>query len=102
MLLSVSPFRDASWTGEEPFEATVRFRTVGDATCTGCVESAAFTVEEVVMEVAASRLTDAGRLGPMIESRRPAWRIARRRGTSDVWSCCAWPPPAASTTANRP
>ncbi len=59
MLLSVSRFVTLM-DGEEPFEATVRFRTVGDATCTGCVESAAFTVEEVVMEVAASRLTERG------------------------------------------
>src|SRR5215213_9010171 len=42
--------------GEEPFEALVRFRTVGDATCTGCVESSAATPEEVVAEVAATRL----------------------------------------------
>ena len=46
--------------GEEAFEATVRFRTIGDATCTGCVESAAFTAEQVVVEVAASRLTERG------------------------------------------
>ena len=59
MLLAVSPFVTVL-PGEEPFEATVRFRTVGDATCTGCVESAAFTTEEVVAEVAASRLTERG------------------------------------------
>nr|WP_211771378.1 sulfate adenylyltransferase subunit CysD [Kutzneria sp. CA-103260] len=46
--------------GEEPFEASVRFRTVGDATCTGCVESTAGTVDEVIAEVAASRLTERG------------------------------------------
>ncbi|MEV6278800.1 sulfate adenylyltransferase subunit CysD [Nocardia sp. NPDC051832] len=46
--------------GEQPFEATVRFRTVGDATCTGCVESAAATPEEVVVEVAATRVTERG------------------------------------------
>jgi sulfate adenylyltransferase subunit 2 len=46
--------------GEEPFEASVRFRTVGDATCTGCVESAAATADEVIAEVAASRLTERG------------------------------------------
>jgi len=59
MLLAVSPFVTLM-DGEEPFEATVRFRTVGDATCTGCVESAAFTAEQVVTEVAASRLTERG------------------------------------------
>ncbi|MEV0354487.1 sulfate adenylyltransferase subunit CysD [Nocardia sp. NPDC050697] len=46
--------------GEQPYEATVRFRTVGDATCTGCVESAAATPDEVVLEVAATRVTERG------------------------------------------
>jgi sulfate adenylyltransferase subunit 2 len=46
--------------GEEPSEARVRFRTVGDATCTGCVESAADTAEAIVAEVAASRATERG------------------------------------------
>ncbi|MEV0247800.1 sulfate adenylyltransferase subunit CysD [Nocardia sp. NPDC050712] len=46
--------------GEQPVETTVRFRTVGDATCTGCVESAAATPEEVVTEVAATRITERG------------------------------------------
>jgi sulfate adenylyltransferase subunit 2 len=59
MLLAVSPFVTLL-DGEQSFEATVRFRTVGDATCTGCVESAAFTAEQVVAEVAASRLTERG------------------------------------------
>jgi sulfate adenylyltransferase subunit 2 len=45
---------------EEAFEALVRFRTVGDATCTGCVESAATTVEEVIAELAASRVSERG------------------------------------------
>jgi sulfate adenylyltransferase subunit 2 len=59
MWLALSPYVTLM-EGEEPFEATVRFRTVGDATCTGCVESAAFTADEVVAEVAASRLTERG------------------------------------------
>ncbi|TSD93912.1 sulfate adenylyltransferase subunit CysD [Skermania sp. ID1734] len=46
--------------GEVPFEATVRFRTVGDATCTGCVESTATTAAAVAAEVAATRLTERG------------------------------------------
>ncbi|WP_069167290.1 sulfate adenylyltransferase subunit CysD [Nocardia altamirensis] len=46
--------------GEHPYEATVRFRTVGDATCTGCVESDAATPAEVVTEVAAARVTERG------------------------------------------
>jgi sulfate adenylyltransferase subunit 2 len=59
MLLAVSPFVTVL-PGEEVFEATVRFRTVGDATCTGCVESAAATPADVVAEVTASRLTERG------------------------------------------
>jgi len=59
MLLAVSPFVTVL-PGEQVFEATVRFRTIGDATCTGCVESAAATPEQVVEEVAASRVTERG------------------------------------------
>jgi sulfate adenylyltransferase subunit 2 len=46
--------------GEEPFEATVRYRTVGDMSCTGGVESPAATIDEVVAEIAATRITERG------------------------------------------
>jgi sulfate adenylyltransferase subunit 2 len=46
--------------GEETFEATVRYRTVGDVTCTGAVESPARTVDDIVEEVAATRITERG------------------------------------------
>jgi sulfate adenylyltransferase subunit 2 len=46
--------------GEDPFEAMVRYRTVGDTTCTGAVESSAATLDEVVAEVAATRITERG------------------------------------------
>ncbi|MDP9005849.1 MAG: sulfate adenylyltransferase small subunit, partial [Actinomycetota bacterium] len=46
--------------GEEVTEMTVRYRTVGDATCTAAVESAAATAEEVIAEVAATRVTERG------------------------------------------
>ncbi|MGQ0832660.1 MAG: sulfate adenylyltransferase subunit CysD [Microthrixaceae bacterium] len=46
--------------GEEVEERTVRFRTVGDVTCTGSVESAADTLELVIAEVAETRLTERG------------------------------------------
>jgi len=59
MLLAVHPSVEMV-DGEEPFEALVRFRTVGDATCTGCVESSAATVDDVIAEVAATRLTERG------------------------------------------
>ncbi|MGH8981561.1 MAG: sulfate adenylyltransferase subunit CysD [Acidimicrobiales bacterium] len=46
--------------GEEAKEETVRFRTVGDATCTGAVRSTAATVGEIIDEVAASRVSERG------------------------------------------
>ncbi|SNC61783.1 sulfate adenylyltransferase subunit 2 [Kytococcus aerolatus] len=46
--------------GETVSERTVRFRTVGDMTLTGCLESDADTVEKVIEEVAASRITERG------------------------------------------
>ncbi len=41
-------------------EKTIRFRTIGDITCTGAVESTATTLEEIIQEVAASRTTERG------------------------------------------
>ena len=46
--------------GEAVFTETVRYRTVGDMTCTGGVVSLARTLEEVVVEIAATRLTERG------------------------------------------
>jgi sulfate adenylyltransferase subunit 2 len=59
MLLAVSPFVQAL-PAEEAFEATVRYRTVGDMSCTGAVESAASSVADIIDEVAASRITERG------------------------------------------
>ncbi|MBO9699728.1 MAG: sulfate adenylyltransferase subunit CysD [Sporocytophaga sp.] len=41
-------------------ERTIRFRTVGDMTCTGAVESEASTLDEIIQEVAAARQTERG------------------------------------------
>ena len=46
--------------GEVPYEAVVRYRTVGDASCTGAVESTAANVHDVIIEVAAARITERG------------------------------------------
>jgi sulfate adenylyltransferase subunit 2 len=46
--------------GETPFEASVRYRTVGDMTCTGAVRSTASSLTEVVTEIAATRITERG------------------------------------------
>jgi sulfate adenylyltransferase subunit 2 len=59
MLLAVNRFIEPT-DAEHPFESTVRFRSIGDATCTGCVESWAATPDDVVAEVAAARLTERG------------------------------------------
>ncbi|HEV2773268.1 MAG TPA: sulfate adenylyltransferase subunit CysD [Thermoleophilaceae bacterium] len=45
---------------EEPFPASVRYRTVGDMSCTGAVRSDAATLDEVVAEIAATRITERG------------------------------------------
>jgi sulfate adenylyltransferase subunit 2 len=59
MLMAVTDFLQPL-DGEEVFEATVRYRTVGDATCTAAVESAAATLDAIIAEVAASRITERG------------------------------------------
>jgi sulfate adenylyltransferase subunit 2 len=46
--------------GEEVFTETVRYRTVGDMTCTGAVASTAATLETVVAEIAATDITERG------------------------------------------
>jgi sulfate adenylyltransferase subunit 2 len=59
MLISTGPYVNVRGE-EEVIESTVRYRTVGDMTCTGAVESSAGTVDEIILEVAASRLTERG------------------------------------------
>jgi sulfate adenylyltransferase subunit 2 len=59
MLYAVSPFVELM-DGEEAFSAQVRYRTVGDMSCTGAVESNAATLEEVVAEIAATQVTERG------------------------------------------
>ncbi len=46
--------------GETLFEESVRYRTVGDMTCTGAVRSRASSLEQVVAEIAATRITERG------------------------------------------
>jgi len=59
MLYAVSDFVELL-PAEEPFSASVRFRTVGDMSCTGAVRSAAVTLDAVVAEIAATRVTERG------------------------------------------
>src|SRR5207248_3939950 len=59
MLYALSPFVQLI-DGETPFEASVRYRTVGDMTCTGAVRSSAATLEHVIAEIAATRIPERG------------------------------------------
>jgi sulfate adenylyltransferase subunit 2 len=59
MLLALSEWVSPQ-DGEVVRKETVRFRTVGDATCTGAVRSEADTVEEIIREVSSSRISERG------------------------------------------
>jgi sulfate adenylyltransferase subunit 2 len=59
MLISVSDVSQPR-DGEVVEKRQVRYRTVGDMSCTGAVESDAVTVDDVIVEVAATRLTERG------------------------------------------
>jgi sulfate adenylyltransferase subunit 2 len=59
MLISESEYVDLK-QGEAAEERTVRFRTVGDMTLTGCVESTASTIGEIIDEIAIARVTERG------------------------------------------
>jgi len=59
VLLAKTPFVTMQ-PHERVTTRTVRFRTVGDATCTGAVESQASTIDEIIAEIAAARTTERG------------------------------------------
>jgi sulfate adenylyltransferase subunit 2 len=59
MLYAVNEFLPLK-SGEKPFVERVRYRTVGDASCTAAVRSDADTIEKVIDEVAATRVTERG------------------------------------------
>ena len=59
MLYATSPFMELM-DDETPFTARVRYRTVGDMSCTGAVESDAASLEDVVAEIAATQVTERG------------------------------------------
>ena len=59
MLYAVSPFVELT-ADEQSFTAEVRYRTVGDMSCTGAVESSASTLAQVVAEIAATEVTERG------------------------------------------
>ena len=71
---------------DEPvFTATVRYRTVGDMTCTGAVSSPARTVAEVIAEVAATRITERGQTRADDRTSAPGGRTLQPRAPP-VWT----------------
>nr|WP_280949935.1 sulfate adenylyltransferase subunit CysD [Xylanimonas protaetiae] len=62
MLLAVGPYAQPRTAAERASVRSekVRYRTVGDMSCTGAVESIALTVDDVVAEIAATRITERG------------------------------------------
>jgi sulfate adenylyltransferase subunit 2 len=65
---------------EQPGEAMVRYRTVGDMTCTGAVESTAATISEVIAEIAATRITERGQTRADDRTSEAAMEDRKREG----------------------
>jgi sulfate adenylyltransferase subunit 2 len=79
LLLADSPWVQRG-EDEPVFGATVRYRTVGDMTCTGAVSSAAVTVAEVIAEVAATRITERGQTRADDRTSEAAMEDRKREG----------------------
>jgi sulfate adenylyltransferase subunit 2 len=79
MLYADNPFVTRS-EDEQVFTATVRYRTVGDLTITGAVESTASTVPEVIAEVAATRVTERGQTRADDRTSEAAMEDRKREG----------------------
>jgi sulfate adenylyltransferase subunit 2 len=79
LLLADNPYL-ARGEDEPVFTATVRYRTVGDMTCTGAVSSAAATVAAVIAEVAATRITERGQTRADDRSSEAAMEDRKREG----------------------
>src|SRR4051794_11406908 len=79
MLLADSPY--ANRDEDEPaFEAMVRYRTVGDMSCTGAVKSTAATLDEVIGEIAATRITERGQTRADDRTSEAAMEDRKREG----------------------
>jgi sulfate adenylyltransferase subunit 2 len=79
LLLAGNPYV-ARGEDEPLFEAVVRYRTVGDMTCTGAVSSTAATVAEVIAEVAATRITERGQTRADDRTSEAAMEDRKREG----------------------
>jgi sulfate adenylyltransferase subunit 2 len=67
-------------TGERAFTAEVRYRTVGDMTCTAAVRSSARTVEQIICEVATSRISERGATRADDQASEAAMEDRKREG----------------------
>ncbi len=79
ILLADNPYL-APAQDEPVFEASVRYRTVGDMTCTGAVESTAVSIEQVITEIAATRITERGQTRADDRASEAAMEDRKREG----------------------
>jgi len=79
ILLAVNEFLPRT-EDEQPFTATVRYRTVGDMTITGAVASTAATISEVIAEIAATRITERGQTRADDRTSEAAMEDRKREG----------------------
>jgi sulfate adenylyltransferase subunit 2 len=79
ILLAEHPYVSRA-AGEVPHETMVRYRTVGDITCTGAVESSAATLAEVINEIAATRITERGQTRADDRASEAAMEDRKREG----------------------
>ncbi len=79
VLLADSAYVDRS-ADEQVFETTVRYRTVGDMTCTGAVKSTATTVAQVIEEIAVTRITERGQTRADDRTSEAAMEDRKREG----------------------
>jgi sulfate adenylyltransferase subunit 2 len=79
MLLADHPYVSRA-EHEQPFELMVRYRTVGDMTCTGAVESSAVTLAEVIAEITATRITERGQTRSDDRASEAAMEDRKREG----------------------
>jgi len=79
ILLADHPYANRG-ESETPFETMVRYRTVGDISCTGAVESSATTLDEVIEEIAATRITERGQTRADDRATEAAMEDRKREG----------------------
>ena len=79
ILLAESPY---TWRADDEtvFDARVRYRTVGDMSCTGAVESTATTIPDVIEEIAATRITERGQTRADDRTSEAAMEDRKREG----------------------